>query len=276
MKREPGLAVISPLLTRVVTESERASVASYRSMPPHILQELKDVRMRCGRLGAMKYIQFFVDRNNDDEVPDFIVEVVESLEIDPSAWRINDIVFVSNVSFLGSVVDYRKNVEELEGERWYRVEKIRRTLDSLENDAPGVLVRNFKAGTQVPWRQIPEPCGVSSIKSQVRQDGDALIKIEESGFALAVRRWQAKKIANFAFRNPLQVNKGLELETLLAILTTYEWPVSRGGEWVGNITNIEPSADALIAINALVKESQLPDADFPNSAGFLGPDDWYR
>jgi hypothetical protein len=39
---------------------------------------------------------------------------------------------------------------------------------------------------------------------------------------------------------------------------------------------IEPSADAFIAIDALVRESQMNDANFPNNAGFLGPDEWYR
>lgn len=143
-------------------------------------------------------------------------------------------IFILEVNRLTAVTARGDVIDAGDSMRRGRDKLRRRAEDSLNDDAPGVLVQNFQSGMPVPWRQKPEPCAVSPTKSTANCKPNS-------------RR-----------------------------MTTYEWPATRDGEFIGNVADIEPSADAEIAMRALVKESQRPAADFPNSAGFLGPDDWYR
>jgi hypothetical protein len=273
----PPLTRIASFLTREVTEAERETVPSYREMPSHLLQELRDVRKRCGRIAALRYLQFFVGRENERRAPDFIEDVVENPNAVASRWQIFDTVIVAKLPIVSATVAaYLSVFDELDGERWYRLVSEPLQLGVPDDGAPGILLRDYYWYGPTPWRgESQDRPYVGRIQQCSRRDNNRLEEIPEAELPIAVRRWLAREIAShFRFTN---LQPPYTYHAIRESLRSYSWPVrSDDGRDRTLITDIEPSADILIAIDALVKESQLPGADFPNSAGFLGPDDWYR
>lgn len=152
----PPLARIASLLTREVTEAERESVPSYRELPEHLLQELRDVLRRCGRIDALRYLQFFVGRANERFAADFIQEVVEVPNAIASRWQMFDTVIVARVPIVSATVaSYLSVVDVLEGERWYRLVSEPLKLGVPHDGAPGVLIRNVNARRGPSGRALP-------------------------------------------------------------------------------------------------------------------------
>lgn len=85
--------------------------------------------------------------------------------------------------------------------------------------------------------------------------------VSDERLDVEIRRWMASTAAWWA-------NKYLTAEgprsTLEGIVTT-AYPGA-----------VEPSADGLIAIRALVLEARSGDPRWPSQVGFIGPDEWYR
>ena len=98
--------------------------------------------------------------------------------------------------------------------------------------------------------------------------------ISDAQLHIAVRRWLAREIAGHVASEKLRLP--YTYAVIRDALRSYAWDTRNADDTVTVISDIAPSSDVLLAIDALVKESQMPGADFPNSAGFLGPDDWYR
>ncbi len=276
MKRAPSPARVAPFLTREVTEAERESVPSYREMSEQTLAELRHVNRTFGMIAAVHYIHFFVNREDDRETMDFIEDVVENPNAVASRWQIFDTVIVAKLPLVSATVAaYLSVFDELDGERWYRLVSEPLQLGVPDDGAPGILLRDYYWYGPTPWRgESQDRPYVGRIQQCSKRDNNRLEEIPEAELPIAVRRWLAREIASrFGFT---KLQPPYTHHTIRESLRSYSWPASDDGVTYTETSDIEPSADVLIAVDALVKESQLPGADFPNSAGFLGPDDWYR
>ncbi|HWE30024.1 MAG TPA: hypothetical protein VHB97_18560, partial [Polyangia bacterium] len=85
-----------------------------------------------------------------------------------------------------------------------------------------------------------------------------LERIADDDIPVAIRRWMASRMTWWA------------REYLAQGAPTFDGVVAA----VTGGADVAPSADARIAIAALLRELALPDGDRP--LGFRGPDEWYR
>jgi hypothetical protein len=278
MRRQPSIERIAALLTRPVKEEERESMLSLRAITEAALSEVRDVRRRFGRMEALMYIQFFVNRENDDEARDFVEEVVEAPSAVAAQWRIFDTVVVPAVNFLTATIEsYVQNIDNLDGERWYSLFSEPLQLVMPRGGAPGVLFRNHVKGSPIPMLKPTTSATEFRSTQHISKTVHRMERIAHPNLPVAIRRWMGRELAAYIVRNELLNCHKFTSTAIREAIRSYAWPQTNdGGVTYTDITDIEPSADALIAIDALVKESQMNDANFPNNAGFLGPDEWYQ
>lgn len=97
--------------------------------------------------------------------------------------------------------------------------------------------------------------------------------VPEHDLPVALRRWQALMFQRIAAEGEDYWATGNPTVESLAHRLMHFDPLGRPKE---NIGEHQPTADALIAMRALIAEYRLNSPDFTQRAGMLGPDDWYR
>jgi hypothetical protein len=241
------MSQLEALLGRKLPVEARASVPTLNDLPAALLEEARALARRS-RPAAVLFLQYHVVRSV--EAPDFCEEVLLGTA-DAATWGTRDVICVSDAGSTAllsfCVPDAMEALRPIEGDRWYRLAPPAAPSYFGVPGAPGVLVR----AARYWWER---PAGVESavLSGPIERLSDADVPI-------AMRRWLASRIAwtagDYLGRGAPSVND------LLAAL---------GG------SPADASPDALIATEALVRESRLPDEQPTLALGFRGPDDWYR
>ncbi|HEX4417469.1 MAG TPA: hypothetical protein VH165_06190 [Kofleriaceae bacterium] len=256
-----NLRRLAEYLDRPVHEAERGSIATFNDLPPTMVEEVKAIRSRGGRLPACDYLAFFVATHDGCDVEDFCEEVLEG-GAEVATWHIRDcLVGVAERHREGislTVERYLAILDPMPGERWYRVDALHPHDDKfpVPGTGPGTLMRDTHYWTSIDMEK-PYPPIHRLIISPERL---TVSRIPAENIDVEIRRWMASVAAWWASEYLLAEG---DRATAEGVLAAYQ-------------ERVEPSADGLIAIRALVREARLGHPRWPGQSGYIGPDDWYR
>jgi hypothetical protein len=251
---------VAEYITRAVTESERGFVATFNDIGADMLEELRSIRRRAGRIPTCDYLGFFVATRGDGDAESFCEEVVEGGAA-ASTWRIADRLIGGHehqregVSL--TVDHYLDGMEGIQGERWHQLAPNSYAGNDIGTPdlGPGVLIRDTRY-----WTSIRIPNQRPWVQGLILPAKDQLLHIANDQIDVAVRRWMATTAAWWTKEYLMAQGPRATVEGVIA---AYPEPVT-------------PSADGLVAIRALVREAQAGDPRWPSHVGFIGPDEWYR
>ncbi len=135
------------------------------------------------------------------------------------------------------------------GERWWRDIPTREAWGTDGGmAAPGVFIRSARYWLE---RTLPDDTWAGAIRRPIE-------RLDPTDLPIAVRRWLATR---FAWRARTYVRVGRPtFEGLLATLS---------------LSRDDLSADAVIAVRGIFRESTLDEGSSPVVPGFGGPDAWY-
>jgi len=247
---------IHRIVQRDVPNSERGTIATLNDLPGWMVEEARAIA-RESRLGAVRYLRFFVATQHVSSAEDFVEDVLLAGQ-DAAAWKVRDCIFVpdepSQLRTVG-VARYVDALAALEGERWFRV--VPGSADHLSDSLPGV-VGLVQRNTRY-WHVTPVGITRCPLAGSADIESVAPTQLESS-----IRRWIAHRLAWWA-RDYLGQNRAD---------ATGDGIIQAASD--GDMTPV--TADARIAADALAREAVAygDSADFPRRAGFLGPDAWYE
>jgi hypothetical protein len=248
---------VEEALGRVIDDRFYHSVPSLNDVQPSMVEDLRRL-VSTPRL-INPYLRFHVVRYQLNQYEDFVRDVVVG-GIAPSAWGFRDVLVQldePNRTFcLG--LDWRQVLDRMapiEGDRWWR---------AMVRSAPSVNLSWSGWGAigvridHVPywWRHPPgthaAPCS--------DEEGVCIEHIDERDAPVALRRWIASRIWWWAEAYLREAGRDANEDGVLAALAPEPGSLS---------------ADARIALRALLRECASGFDPARDACGFVGPDDWY-
>jgi hypothetical protein len=240
-------------LGRAVPETDRKTIKTLNDLPDWMVTEGRQLA-RKSVLAAYEYVEFYVAVRRGSSHHDFTTDVLCDGQ-DAATWHIRDCLCISDNWDSQDLLtmDYMAAFDGVEAEQWYRLRVDGRRFD--RSVFPGLVGPMKKA---VRYWQVPEP-GLDYYMVTAE-------KIEPVAFAdlhMWIRRWFARQLAWH-----------------LSALRSRPADVTRASI-LGAVRDLDvarASPDAIIAADALVREVRAYGAtpEFPERAGYLGPDAWYR
>ena len=252
---------VSDALGRQVDETERASVGTFNELSVAMVAEARHIRNTRGRLDTCEYLSFFVGAQHEGDAEAFCEDVIENGQA-AATWRIADLLCggheLRREGIRWTTSEYRSSFEGLTGERWFRTISAIEKYDRIPpaDTGPGVVYRGTRYWTQRQHAPGPVPLRYTVIDSTY----EVIERVSEEQLDIQIRRWMTSTAAWWA--NKYLTSEGPRA-TLEGVITAYPGAV-------------EPSADGLVAIRALVREAKSGDPRWPGQVGFIGPDEWYR
>jgi hypothetical protein len=239
---------IEELLGRQLPAEAQGSVPTLNDLPPEMLAEARRLAKEA-RVLAVRYLTYHVARCDMDDAAEFTDDVLRGGG-DAAKWRVRDLLCFAKLdrsSLLAfSVEAFSARLQEVKGERWWRAVPTRAAWDYTGvAGAPAVLVRSAPYW----WKS---PAGAVAARG-VR----AMEQVSDNQLSVAVRRWLASRMAWEAKAYLAQGTPSVE-----------GLVVALGGQE-------QPSADARVAAQALVREASLTAEAASAAPGFAGPDSWY-
>jgi hypothetical protein len=271
-------------LERPVSESERGSIPTLNDVGGELLETLRGWPRPYAMLYGPHCLEFFVAEHEGVNwmqiegrfLREQFVEDIYDRKAEPAEWKRGPAFFgLDRIMFELQSVDVASVISDLAtvpGDRYYQMVYAGGTLAEI-----GVIFADYRYW-MTPNKSAPHvgPGRIVDLsKMELRsKDGKPMPEIRyvpESDLPVALRRWQAlmfQRIAGedyWAAGNPTA-------ESLAHRLMHFD-QLGRPKE---NLGEHQPTADALIAMRALIAEYRLNSPDFAQRAGALGPDEWYR
>ena len=246
-------ALISQIVQRDILTSERNSIATFNDFPEPLLAEARAIA-RESRAVAVRYLQFYVEKQDNSSSADFVEEVLLG-DRTPGLWRIRDCLACPHPLTLATVLErsYLDCLLEIQGERWFRVRPSPEDDRSdLTSGIVGVLRRNSRY-----WEVAPEGTGHYFIGA-AHLEGLDTDKPEGS-----IRRGIAHVLAWWARDYLADVGASVHEAALLASISGCD---------ASTVTSDTRRAAAALGREA---KAYLGSPQFPQLAGFLGPEEWY-
>jgi hypothetical protein len=255
--------LILSIVKRDVSHSERRSIPTFNDLPDWMVEEARAIA-RVSRSSAARYLVFFVAARDAASVEDFTEDVLFKGQ-DAKTWNIRDCIccpmelVCTTPSEIPSALEirYLEMLANEEGERWFRIKpKPTDHLWSWSSGAVGVLKRNL------PYWQQRRP--ISDLVGNYPVAVEDLEPIPPGHLDSSVRRWIARRLAWSAHAYLQQHRSTVTSDDLIAA--------------VPEVDLARVTSDARIAAGALAREAHAfgDSPSFPQQAGFLGPEAWYR
>lgn len=244
------VSALERLLGRPLPKDEKGSITTLNALPREKLQEAAALAARA-RLAAVEYLLFYVTNAELDHACDFVDEVLRG-GADPGSWGVSDVLLVPKTepvqALHADLPAILRPLENVAGERWWRVEPDRRFWDSSGIcGAPGVLVRQ----ASYLWSTDAMRLGV---EGHALND-EPLEQVHDP--VIAMRRWLSSRI-----QWDLRTHDERELTSISGSCTAL------GIRWDAL------SKDGQRVIEGLVQELSCANHD-GRAPGFRGPDTWY-
>jgi hypothetical protein len=244
---------MSQIVQRDILTSERGSVTTFNDLPEPLLAEARAIA-RESRAVAVRYLQFYVEKQDNSSSADFVEDVLLGDQA-PGAWRIRDCLICPHPLTLATVLErpYLDCLLQIEGERWFRV---RPSPEDHRSDLVPGIVGVLRRDSRY-WEVAPDNTGQYFI-------GEAhLDRLSPGGLETSVRRWIAHVLAWWARDYLADVGAHVREGELLASIPECD------------CSKVTP--DARRAATALAREvsAYCGSQQFPQLAGFIGPDEWY-
>lgn len=241
---------IAQVIGRTLRPEEEGSIHYLNRFPPHLLAEARKLATHS-KILAFNFVRFYTGIEHNQEVKDFVFEVVASNR-DPATWDRWQRLYFPEVAFPRdlerTVALMLAPLQEATGERWVRLVPSRRRGDySFECGQPGILHRSSDAEWQPPRQGI----------RMSFYTGDHLEHVDDVD--VAMRRWIASRVAWLLE----QQGAALPADATVADVTT------------ALAVDVPWSADAEIAIRGLLREERELGPSSEAVPGFRGPDEWY-
>jgi hypothetical protein len=248
--------VIQRVVKRDIPLSEQDSIATLNDLPGWMVEEAREIA-RESRVGAVRYLRFYVAAHRSSSAEDFVEDVLQNGQA-AATWRIRDALFVPHEPrhIIEVAVDrYVDGLAAVDGERWFRMRP--KGAEHLSDYLPG-MVGIVQRQTRY-WHVTPDR--ITRCPLALAADVEAVDPAQLHG---SIRRWIARRLAWWA-RAYLEQHRGHA--TCDGIIASASEP---GGP--------EATADARVAATALAREAAThgDSTAFPLRAGFLGPDVWYQ
>lgn len=250
------VSTIQRLVMRDVQPGEAGSVATLNDLPEWMLEEVRDIA-REHRLGAVRYLKFYVKLHEPPNVEDFVEEVLRNGQ-DPQTWGTRDWLCIlrdqTPLTCLHMSIKALHAMSELEGERWFRFEP--EPTKHLSDEAPGAIGVLRK---QIRYWQHTRIVGVDYYSTNCGTIQPVPADQLESSF----RRWIARRMAQWAKQYLVDAGAMVAAQGIIDAIAQGE--------------QVEITRDAEIAAAALAREARAHggEPDFVKRAGYLGPDSWY-
>jgi hypothetical protein len=245
---------ICRIVTRDIAESERGAVATLNDLPAWMVDEVLAIA-RESIVSAVRYLRFYVPREHASHVPDFVEDVGLKGQ-DAPTWRIRDCIYVPNEHTERTAIEvrYLEMFDGVNGERWSRVSP--HPADHRSDSIVG-MVGTVMRDTRY-WEKSPP-----GLVRYFFTRPDRIERVSPDRLESSLRRWIAHRLAWWT---------KVDLQQAAAI-TGDELIMAVPGVDLGRVTS-----DAKIAAAALAREAQAfgDSPSFPQQAGFLGPEEWYR
>ncbi len=263
MSEWTGDELILSIVKRTVSPSERRSIPTLNDLPGWMVEEARSIA-RLSRMSAARYLMFFVAVRDAANAEDFIEDVLFQGQ-DVKTWNIRDCLchprglICTTPSEIPSALEirYLEMLANEEGERWFRIKpKPTDHRSSWLSGAVGVLKRNLRYWQQ--QRPLPDLLGNYPVTPE------DIEQVPPGRLDSSVRRWIARRLAWSARAYLEQHRAAVAGDDLIAAVPGVD------------LSRVTP--DARIAAAALAREAQAfgDSPGFPQQAGFLGPEEWYR
>jgi hypothetical protein len=247
------ISKIEQFLGRELDIALRFSVPTLNDLPAEMLAELR--RLPPHMVGT--YLKFHLRPGSEGAYEDFINDVVRG-DQEPKTWGYRDVVALVTEKRRGAALTMSASQVEamlsgIEGERWvhYWLEDTRalnRSASTSSLGVPGVLVRHQPYWWEPPNKEVEAHSGTGYLR-----------EIPEAGFAVAFRRWIARRVAWWVGGKSVDLARATPRQLAEAI----------------DVRMDDVSPDGEIALAALIREAQQSFDPDRHVRGYIGPDAWY-
>lgn len=242
--------MIEKALGRKLNPAREGSVDYLNQLPSELLAEARSMA-RESKMLAYSFIQFYYRPGHLGEVKAFIEDVVVGNQ-EPAQWQRWNRLYAPAVLLPQllrlSAEEVLAPLQDTPGERWVRLVPVpsSRTWSSFHG-RPAILHRS----SDEEWRP-PE-----NVSTLVLSGHETLETLDD--VTLGIRRWIASCVARDLRRTQLELGPGVDVGDVASVIAA----------------GVSLSADAEIAIRALLREERELGPSSDAVPGFRGPDAWY-
>ena len=241
------------MISREVSATDCGTINTLNDLPEWMVEEGRAVG-RISLLAAYEYVKFYVRITPGSSAHDFASDVLCGNE-SAATWRIRDCVCIplEPTATTALEIAYLKLFEGKESGAWVRIKPSLGPQDySAAPGAVGILRHDVRY-----WHEAPEGLGYYAVTS------DQVEPVAASRVTISVRRWIAHRLAWYT-KQVLALQNDSSGDGILSAVP---------GAEMSRVT-----LDATIAARALAREAvaYAGSPQFPEQAGFLGPDEWYE